>query len=125
MHVAACKHIKNELPREVAPHPKIGDSSPTGSRLSSSRAGMVLPMDLVDELLRQLRHCGHVSRDIPDEEIATQWRAAARRAGRHLGRPVRTYCVGETVVAALKDWPANELEREITLTRMRNAIKRM
>jgi hypothetical protein len=67
-------------------------------------------MDLVDELAGELRRGGHVSREIPDEEIAAQWRATARQAARQLGRPVRTYRVGETTGAALADWPANDLE---------------
>ncbi|MFJ6547443.1 hypothetical protein [Microbacterium sp. NPDC091676] len=56
---------------------------------------------------------------------AEAWRARAREAADKLGRPVRTMQGGLLVLAVLKDWPANELERQLTDLQIGNAIKRM
>ena len=42
---------------------------------------------------------------------ASQWRQAARRAARQLGRPIQTGANLSSVWAALRDWPATETER--------------
>lgn len=82
-------------------------------------------MDSVDDLARELRKSGGAQRSIEDDAEATEWRKLAHAAARKLGRPVETVRAGRVVVAALRDWPANELERELDNVRMRNVMNRM
>lgn len=76
---------------------------------------------LVDEILAQLRRHGS-ARSTPDQP-AKAWRAAAQRAARELGRPVETIEHDGQAHAALRDWPANELEREIQQRALRRAVR--
>lgn len=71
-------------------------------------------MDRVNEIKRELRKRGGAQAEIVDEEEAAAWRRDARKAARQLGRPVQTVRHGIIVVAGLRDWPANELERQVT-----------
>lgn len=71
-------------------------------------------MTLVDELSRSLRRRGSAQARVPDDTEAAAWRSAARRAGRELGRPVRTYRFDSLVVAELTDWPSTELEQQLS-----------
>lgn len=82
-------------------------------------------MDSVEEITSQLRRRGLVQRTMANDAEAVEWRDRAREAARSLGRPVRTTQGGLVVVAVLKDWPANELERQLDDLRVANAIKRM
>lgn len=82
-------------------------------------------MDSVEEIASQLRRRGLVQRTMANYAEAVEWRDRAREAARNLGRPVRTTQGGLVVVAVLKDWPANELERHLDEIRIANAIKRM
>ena len=52
------------------------------------------------------------------------WRKAARRAARDLGRPVRTLRHGGVVQAFLTDWPASIDERRVHDSAMREAMHR-
>ena len=40
-----------------------------------------------------------------------EWRKRARSVARKLGRPVQTIVVGDSVHAALRDWPRDEREQ--------------
>lgn len=82
-------------------------------------------MTLVDDIEDQLRRRGSVQAQVATDEEADQWRKAARAAARSLGRPVETLQHRHLVVAALKDWPANELEKHIQDAELRKAVNRM
>lgn len=82
-------------------------------------------MDTVEELAGALRRRGLAQRRAGTEADAVEWRNRAREAARRLGRPVQTMQGGLVVLAVLKDWPANELERELTELQVANAVKRM
>lgn len=88
-------------------------------------------MTLEDDLVAELRKRGSTpALDVDSAEQAAEWRAAARAAGRTLGRPVETYgkeiADGAYLVSAwLTDWPANELEEQVTEARMRRVVNQM
>ena len=82
-------------------------------------------MDSVEEIASQLRRHGLAQHTTATDAEAVEWRDRAREASRNLGRPVQTTQGGRVVVAVLKDWPANELERQLDESRIANAIKRM
>lgn len=82
-------------------------------------------MDSTEELGDRLRRRGHAQRMVTTTAEAEAWRARAREAADKLGRPVQTTQGGLLVLAALKDWPANEHERQLTELQVGNAIKRM
>lgn len=82
-------------------------------------------MDSMEEIASQLRRRGLVQRTMATDAEAVEWRDRAREAARRLGRPVQTTQGGRVVVAVLKNWPANELERQLDHIRIANAIKRM
>ena len=82
-------------------------------------------MDTVEELAGELRRRGLAQRRVGTEVDAVEWRNRAREAAHRLDRPVQTMQGGLVVLAVLKDWPANELERELTELQVANAIKRM
>lgn len=76
-------------------------------------------MDLVDDIKSRLRRHGHAQDSVTTDAEAKAWRAAARTAARQLQRPVQTIQHGEIVVAALRDWPANELEQQVSHAQLR------
>lgn len=82
-------------------------------------------MDVVDEIETQLRRRGHMQVSVATDDEADQWRKAARAAARRLSRPVETIRHKHVVVAALKDWPANELEQQIQDAALRKYINRI
>lgn len=82
-------------------------------------------MDQVDQIVRELRTRGSAQVKLEDDAEAAEWRRDARAAARRLGRPVETLRYGSIVVAALKDWPANELERQVHNARMRSALSKI
>lgn len=75
---------------------------------------------LIDAIAAQLRRQGSARSDPGEPTIA--WRTAARAAARQLGRPIETIEHGGLAHAALRDWPANDLERQIEQKAMRRAI---
>lgn len=75
---------------------------------------------LVDELVTQLSRKGS-ARSGPNDDTAA-WRATARAAARHLDRPVETIEHAGVAHAALRDWPANELEQQIHQKALRRAV---
>lgn len=93
--------------------------------LQDLRVGTVFRMTLVEELAGELRKNGSVQRIIEDDEVAVEWRKAARAAARSLGRPVETLRSGRVTVAALRDWPANELEEQLHAARLRRVMDAM
>lgn len=82
-------------------------------------------MSLIDELREALRSQGAAQATITTDEEADEWRRAARSAARGLSRPVETTRVGHVAIAALRDWPANELERQVTDARVREVMARL
>jgi len=82
-------------------------------------------VDQVDQIVRELRTRGSAQVKLEDDAEAAEWRRDARAAARRLGRPVETLRYGSIVVAALKDWPANELERQVHNARMRSALSKI
>ena len=78
-----------------------------------------------DEIENALRRRGHIQAEVATDEDADEWRKAARAAARRLGRPVETLQHRHIVVAALKDWPANELEQQVQDAVLRNALNRI
>jgi hypothetical protein len=82
---------------------------------------------LVNGLRRELRSSGFAQQST--EELlslgvdAGQWRTAARRAARQLGRPVQTGQAEFSVWAALRDWPATPVERRHQQEQMRRAVE--
>lgn len=79
----------------------------------------------MDDLQKQLRTSGGAQAHVATDADADEWRKAARTAARQLGRPVETIQHGHTVLASLRDWPANELEQQVTDARMRTVMERM
>lgn len=82
-------------------------------------------MELTDEIEAQLRRRGHLQANVETDEQADAWRKAARAAARRLGRPVETLQHRHVVVAALRDWPANELEEQVQDAALRSAVNRI
>ena len=82
-------------------------------------------MDQVEKITRQLRTRGGAQETIPDDAAAEQWRKDARTAARTLRRPVQTVRFADQVAASLRDWPANELERQVTDAALQNAMNRI
>lgn len=82
-------------------------------------------MDSVEQLAKELRLNGGVQRMIDDDVEAAEWRSNARAAARLLGRKVETARSGRVTIAALRDWPANELEQQVADARTRNVMERM
>ncbi|HWU31043.1 MAG TPA: hypothetical protein VN041_18325 [Microbacterium sp.] len=82
-------------------------------------------MESEEEIMREMRLNGGAQRVIEDDIEAAEWRKVARAAARRLGRPVETMRAGRIVVAALKDWPGNELEHQLNQAQMRNVMERM
>ncbi|MFK4806767.1 hypothetical protein ACI3KX_12970 [Microbacterium sp. ZW CA_36] len=80
-------------------------------------------MGLEEDIRRDLKRQGHSELRTTDEAFAGEWRAAARAAARALGRPVETMRAGVVVIAQLKDWPANELEKQLESEQMNNAMR--
>jgi hypothetical protein len=80
---------------------------------------------LTDVLAATLRKRGSVQTTVATDEEADEWRTAARAAARQLGRPVETIQHRHVVVASLKGWPANELERQISDAEIRKVMNRM
>lgn len=82
-------------------------------------------MDSVESIAKELRLNGSAQRTIEDDAEAAEWRKTARAAARTLGRKVETMRTGRVTVAALRDWPANELEEEVHQAKLRNIMNRM
>lgn len=82
-------------------------------------------MALIDDIQKDLRTTGSSQARVDTDDEADQWRRAARAAARRLGRPVQTLQQEHVVVAALRDWPANELERGVTDAKMRSAMNKL
>lgn len=82
-------------------------------------------MDQVDEIMKQLRTRGGAQVTIVDDTAAEAWRKDARTAARRLGRPVQTVRFGDQVVASLRDWPANELEQQVTDSKLQNVMNKI
>ncbi|AXA97573.1 hypothetical protein [Microbacterium sp. PM5] len=82
-------------------------------------------MGRVEQIKKELRLNGSVQVSIVDDDEAEEWRRDARRAARELGRPVETIRHRSIVVAALRDWPANELEEEVTQAKLRTVMNRV
>ena len=92
---------------------------------NTTRSGVVVMGDVVrfrgrlgsgsvDELRALLLTNGGLAVPVGDLDVpADVWRLNARRAGRELGRPVRTGQAqdGQLVWAELRDWPATPDER--------------
>lgn len=78
---------------------------------------------LVAAIATELRRQGS-ARSNPGESTKT-WRTAARAAARQLGRPIETIEHAGIAHAALRDWPANDLERQIEQKAMRRAMNAM
>ncbi|GAA2442103.1 hypothetical protein GCM10010191_68020 [Actinomadura vinacea] len=80
----------------------------------------------VDELATEwstpLRRTGHVRVRFATESQRDLYRRAGRKAGRILGRPVRTVVTGDQVHVMLDDWMDNPLERQVEDPRTRKAI---
>lgn len=76
--------------------------------------------DLVEAIASHLRREGS-AQSHPCTKPAP-WRAAARAAARTLGRPVQTLELNGIAHAFLRDWPANDLERQIEARAQRRAI---
>ena len=93
--------------------------------------GEVIELDPTERLVAALRadlvEHGSVQRLV--DELAdlgvddAQWRGAARRAARELGRPVQTGHAGGWVWAALRDWPADEAEQVRHQQKLRQAVE--
>jgi|AntAceMinimDraft_12_1070368.scaffolds.fasta_scaffold29365_2 hypothetical protein len=65
---------------------------------------------------------GSVAQDLATLSVpADEWRNIARAAVRELGRPVQTLIVGNSVHAALRDWPRDGNEQNIHNQAMRPA----
>lgn len=82
-------------------------------------------MALIDDIQKDLRMTGSAQAHVDTDDEADQWRSAARAAARRLGRPVQTFQERHVVIAALRDWPANELERGVTDAKMRAAVNKI
>jgi hypothetical protein len=82
-------------------------------------------MSLVEEIKARLRTRGHLQATVTTDDEAGEWRRAARAAARQLGRPVETVQHRYLVFASLRDWPANDLERQIEDAEMDNALDRI
>ncbi|CNF41097.1 Uncharacterised protein [Mycobacterium tuberculosis] len=91
--------------------------------------------DLAAVIAEQLRRSGQTSTVYHSPDERDRLRAAGRRAGRQLNRPVRTFdtaarhprCDADqcgTVLIALTDWGTNPLERQLSETRANKAIDR-
>ena len=52
-----------------------------------------------------------------------EWRHAARKAGRQLGRPVQTLASASMVWAGLRDWPASDKERRRRYAQLRSLVR--
>lgn len=82
---------------------------------------------LVSGLRRELQAAGFVQQssvELSDVGVdAGQWRTAARRAARQLGRPVQTGQADSGAWAALRDWPATDSERRHQQAQMRRAVE--
>lgn len=80
---------------------------------------------LVKEVRAQLAANGTAIADVGRLAVPVDvWRKAARRAGKILGRPVRTVLHGGAVEAYLVDWPANPDEQRKRDRVLRAAIER-
>lgn len=80
--------------------------------------------DLVATMRQRLRATGSVIDDVGHLEVpVNDWRKAARRAGRELGRPLRTLVHGGVVQAYLMDWPVDADERLVYDRAMRAAVE--
>lgn len=67
---------------------------------------------------------GGITIYLHEEEVAADdWRRLMRLVARRLGRPVETFATDVTVVGALKDWPATDDERQISMRNQRRAIE--
>jgi hypothetical protein len=78
---------------------------------------------LVERLRASFVADGSAQADIEDLDVTvTAWRAAARKAARQLGRPVETLAGQAQVWAVLKDWPADDRERDAHRARLRAAV---
>jgi hypothetical protein len=76
---------------------------------------------LVAEIAAELRRHGSVRSN--QGEPTADWRAAARAAARELGRPIETVEHQGIAHAVLRDWPANELEREVQRKALHRAVR--
>jgi hypothetical protein len=86
---------------------------------------MGMGMGISDDIESILRRRGSIQARVDTDDQADEWRKAARAAARRLGRPVETIQHRHIVIAALKDWPANELEQQVQDAAMQNAINRI
>lgn len=75
---------------------------------------------LADEIVSELRHQGG-TRTRPGEPTA-DWRTAARAAARASCRLIETIEHDGIAYAALRDWPAINLEREVNRKALRPAV---
>lgn len=76
-----------------------------------------------EHIADQLRRAGQVSRAYHDDDERDQLRTEGRRAGRILGRPVRTFARPNAVHIVLTDWgDTNPLERQLTDIKANKAI---
>jgi AcrR family transcriptional regulator len=77
-----------------------------------------------DEILADLTATGQARprATLTTPAQAAEWRRLARAAGRSIGRPVRTYAGPDGPVAALHDWPVDDVERTIQERALRDAV---
>jgi len=80
---------------------------------------------LEDDLITRLRRRGHAQATVATDAEADAWRSSARAAARQLRRPVETIQHGNIVLATLRDWPANQLERQIEDAASSKAMQRV
>lgn len=82
------------------------------------------PIDPLTVIIRgALEENGSVSQNLDELAVNVQkWRQAARAVARDLGRPVQTVVSADAVHAVLRDWPADERERQIHEQAMRDAM---
>jgi AcrR family transcriptional regulator len=85
---------------------------------------MTRPDLAASEILADLTATGQARprTPLPGPVQAAEWRRLARAAGRSIGRPVRTYAGPDGPVAALHDWPVDDVERTIHERALRDAV---
>lgn len=109
--------------------PLFGSSKTQIERHYAAHMGKIVGLSgkLVDPLAIAIRDAleadGSVSQDLQSLTVPLEeWRRLARAVGRELGRPVQTVVSPDAVHAALRDWAANDSERQIHERAMRDAV---
>lgn len=75
---------------------------------------------IISSLSKWLPEHGSVSLPVARLAVSVDdWRTAARKAGRVIGRPIRTRVQYQNVEAWIADWPRDERERELQLAEER------